>query len=319
MIAGCKDGPKSKVAPLDGNPVAEEAPSNTPHPGKQIMEQECYICHDPKASMANGIAPPMESIKRHYIGPDTTKEEFTEALIQWVNDPETASKMPGAHAKFGPMPYMPNPDDAVAQIADYIYDNQIQKPEWFDAHFQKAHRKGAGMGECLCFDYDEEKIYAATGLAYALEAKTELGKNLKKAIQEQGTIGAIQFCQVEATKLTDSVSMMKNAVIKRVSDKTRNQNNRANNEELGYITSFKKMLASGDGVEPIVNSEDGEVNFYYPIITNALCLQCHGKPNEQIQPETLMMLKKLYPEDEAIGYDVDEVRGIWSINFNADN
>ena len=319
VIAGCKDVLQTKVAPLEENTVAEPVRPETPHPGKQILEQECYICHNPKASMSNRIAPPMESIKRNYIGPNTTKEQFTEALVRWVNDPETASKMPGAHAKFGPMPYMPNPDDAVAQIADYIYDNEIERPEWFDAHFQKAHQKGSGMGECGCFDQDPEKEYAAIGLAFAMEAKTELGKNLKKAIQEKGTIGAIQFCHVEATKLTDSVSLMKNAVIKRVSDKTRNPNNKANQQELGHIASFKKILASGKGIEPIVNSEDGEVDFYYPITTNVLCLQCHGKPNEQIQPKTLMALKELYPEVVAIGYDVNEVRGIWSINFNPDN
>ena len=39
------------------------------------------------------------------------------------------------------------------------------------------------------------------------------------------------------------------------------------------------------------------------------------KPNEQIQSETLATLKSLYPSDKAIGYDVNEVRGIWAINF----
>ena len=315
MVVACKNGQKSKIEPVENKEISKKV-----HPGKLVMEQECNICHSQKGSMVKRIAPPMEAIKRHYIDSNTTKEEFTEALIRWVNDPETESKMPSVHSKFGPMPYIPNPDDAVAQIADYLYDNEIEQPEWFYAHFKKAHQKGAGIGVCNCFlDQEPEQVYAVTGLAYAMEAKAELGRNLQKAIQEKGTIGAIQFCYIEATKLTDSVSMMKNAIIKRVSDKARNLENKANDEELGYISNFKKVLASGEDVKPVVKINNDEVNFYYPIITNMLCLQCHGKPDKQVLPETLATLKSLYPEDKAIGYGDKEVRGIWSINFNTDN
>lgn len=317
LFAACKYAKKTKMETLGEVPAKNETMALKQHPGKVFMEQECYICHNPKASRAEMIAPPMETIKRHYIDSSVTKEAFTEALIRWVNDPETESKMLGAHAKFGPMPYMPNPDEVVAQIADYIYDNEIERPDWFDAHFQKAHKKGAGLGECHCFAIQEpEKEYAAIGLAYAMEAEAQLGRNLMQALQEKGTVEAIQFCNTQAIKLTDSVSVMKNAIIKRVSDKPRNPNNKANAEQLQHIASFKKSRASGKQIEPIVYSENGEVSFYYPISTNALCLQCHGKPDKQVLPETLVAIKKLYPKDKAMGYDVNEVRGIWSVNFD---
>lgn len=320
MFTGCKDGKKSKMEPTENSTATESAKAEKQHIGKRIMEQECYGCHDPKATMVYRIAPPMEAIKRHYIDSSVTKEEFTEALIRWVNDPETKTKIPGAHRKFGPMPYMPNPDDAVAQIADYIYDNELERPEGFDAHFQKAHKKGIGMQECNCFDYpDAEELYASTGLDYAKEAKTQLGENLTQAIQEKGIARAIGFCHSEATKLTDSISIMKNAIIKRVTDKPRNPNNLANTEELKHIASFKKSLVSGKEIEPIVYLDKEEVSFYYPITTNTLCLQCHGTPNKQILPETLKILKSLYPKDMAIGYKENEVRGIWSITFDTDN
>ncbi len=317
IIISCKDFQKSKMETLDENMVTEETRSDRSHPGKIIMEQECYICHDPKTSTADRIAPPMVAIKRHYIDSYTTKEEFTEALIQWVNDPETESKMPGAHAKFGPMPYMPKPLDAITQIADYLYDNEIERPKGFVTHFQKTHKKGMGMGACDCFAVQEpKKEYAAIGLAYAMKGKTELGKNLKRAIQKKGTVGAIEFCHTEATKLTDSISMMNNVIIKRVSDKPRNPNNQANKEELDHIEAFKEVVASGKNIEPIVNDENEEINFYYPITTNALCLQCHGKPEAQIQPTTMVKLLDLYPADKAIGYSENEVRGIWAITFD---
>jgi len=158
--------------------------------------------------------------------------------------------------------------------------------------------------------------YAKIGMEYAKATQAELGRNLVAAIQEDGTSGALEFCNIQAMPLTDSMALLHNAKIKRVSDRPRNPHNQANNEELDYIESFKKMVASGSKVEPIVNEDNGQIDFYYPITTNAMCLQCHGKPNEQITPETLTTLKNLYPVDKAVGYDVNEVRGIWAINFD---
>ncbi len=318
-LTGCKETPRQHRTPsgLSNDTMVR---AEVPHPGKRIMEQECYICHDPKITRARRIAPPMESIKRHYIDVGTTKDEFTKALIRWVNDPRTESKMLGAHAKFGPMPYMPNPDDAVTQIADYLYDNEIDRPKEFDLYFAMAHPNGVGEGECECFDdLALEKEYAAIGLAHAMAAQAELGRNLKKAIQEEGTVGAIQFCNTEASKLTDSISVMRNAIVERVSDKPRNPDNQANAEELAYLESFKPKLSSKNDIEPVVQIEDKGVRVYYPITTNALCLQCHGKPDKQVRPETLSVLKYLYPKDKAVGYNVDEIRGLWSVDFNAND
>jgi hypothetical protein len=84
---------------------------------------------------------------------------------------------------------------------------------------------------------------------------------------------------------------------------------------LVYLSLFKKKIASREEYSPIVENEHGIISFYAPITTNAICLQCHGKLNQQITAETLTMLQVLYPEDKAIGYGENEVRGIWSIAF----
>ena len=36
-----------------------------------------------------------------------------------------------------------------------------------------------------------------------------------------------------------------------------------------------------------MTEENGQVRFYFPITTNTMCLQCHGKPEEQIQPAAM--------------------------------
>lgn len=315
LFTACKEGKKSEMLAVPEASQTEVAQNGKNHPGKTILETECYICHNPKASEESMIAPPMIAIKKHYIDENTSKEDFTVALMNWVNDPEQNSRMPGALKKYGVMPYIPYPEDAIAQIADYLYDYDIEKPEWYDVHYQKQQATGKQQRQ---LSEDINNKFATAGMEYAKAAQNQLGKSLVRALTEKGSSGAIEYCHTQATKLTDSVSVMNNAIIKRVSDKPRNPQNLANEEELGYISYFKKLIAAGKTPKPIVKKDKGEIHFVYPIKTNAMCLQCHGKPNEQIVPATLKTLNDLYPQDEAVGYAENQVRGIWSIHFEAE-
>ena len=158
-------------------------------------------------------------------------------------------------------------------------------------------------------------IYAERGLEYALNAQAVLGKNLMQAIEKNGTIGALSFCNEKAYPLTDSMAVVQNVRLKRVSDKPRNQNNQANDEELKYIEAYKNRIAKQELPDPFVTQSDTEVQVYYPILTNAMCLQCHGQ-SKDIVPSTLKKLTVLYPKDKALGYDLNEVRGIWKVTFD---
>ena len=323
VITSCKDATKSEYIKAAKTDTLDVIASES-YPGKKIMETECYICHNPKASEESVIAPPMIAIKKHYINQETTKEQFQYDLVSWINNPsEEKSKMPGALKKFGIMPLQPFPEDKIKLIADYIYNYEIDEPDWFEEHYQKGPGNGQGMGmgkgrqmrkgmrqNNALIDHSD------IGLKYALSTKAQLGKNLMKAIQENGPVGAVEFCNIEAMKLTDSMSVMHNAIIKRVSDKARNPKNMANAKELGHIAAFKELVKAGSDIDPIIEEIDGEIQFYYPITTNTMCLQCHGTPNEQVTSETLTVLTALYPSDKALGYNVNEVRGIWSIVFD---
>ncbi len=325
VVSGCKDATKSVAIPEPTESRTNEVTEiDRLYPGKKILENECYICHNPKASQSNMIGPPMTAIKLHYIDATTTKEQFAEALLQWINDPEQAGKIPGAHKRFGSMPYMPKPDTMIRQVADYLYDNDVERPVWFDKEFEARYIKGngQGMGMGVFKEWtapDSETEYAQRGLEYVKKTQAVLGKNLVKAIQENGTAGALRYCNIQAIKLTDSISVMHNAIIKRVSDKPRNANNWANADELSYIEAFKELVSAKVEVQPIIKNDNGDVYFYYPITTNTMCLQCHGKPNDQIAPAVMTALSTIYPNDKATGYDVNEVRGMWSIVFDDSN
>ncbi|WP_299392142.1 DUF3365 domain-containing protein [uncultured Gelidibacter sp.] len=158
--------------------------------------------------------------------------------------------------------------------------------------------------------------YADRGLKYALNTQAVLGNNLMKAIESSGTSGALTFCNIKAYPLTDSMAKLEKVNLKRITDKPRNPDNQANAAELEHIETYKEIIANQELPNPVISESGGKVLVYYPILTNSMCLQCHGKPNKNIASSTLSKLKILYPEDKAIGYGVNEVRGLWSVTFN---
>lgn len=285
--------------------------SETIHPGKELMALNCNACHSPTAGENARIAPPMIAVKKHYLEDGMSKDEFKLAISQWIENPdEKHSKMPGAVRKFGVMAKVEYPKETISQIADYMYSNELEKPDWFDAHYKKHHGKGSS-------EVAEEKLtYADIGMKYAISTKSQLGKNLMGAIQSKGTEGAVAFCNTKAMPITDSMSILNNATIKRVSDKARNPNNFANETELAHIATFKMLLSEEKEIKPIVEESSDKVNFYFPIKTNAMCLQCHGVKGNELKLSTYDKIKSLYPNDKAIGYSANEVRGIWSIEFD---
>ena len=163
---------------------------------------------------------------------------------------------------------------------------------------------------------DSSINYEEIGMKYAMTTQAELGQHLVGNIQEKGTMAALEFCNAQAYPLTDSMSVVHNAKIKRVSDKPRNPNNQANQEELQYLRDFKNQVAAGKEINPILKTETDKVHFYLPILTNNMCIQCHGKADEQITLEVMSKIDQLYPTDKAKGYDVSQVRGMWSIVFD---
>ena len=145
----------------------------------------------------------------------------------------------------------------------------------------------------------------------AEETKKNLVTNLTQKISEKGAENALEFCNVNAIPLTKQLEDQHNVMIKRVSDKNRNPDNAANDTERKYIDFFKEQLALKQKLE--AKFDNGV--FYAPITTNSMCLQCHGTEKD-IKPETLAKIKSLYPNDKAIGYQENEMRGLMVIKPN---
>ncbi len=280
-------------------------PTVDPEQAIAFMASNCYTCHHPTAPEDNRIAPPMIAIKRHYLDYGMNRDEFIATLVDFVRNPSaTTARMPGAVQKFGLMPRFSYPEEQVQNLAAYIFDHDIEQPDWFATHYNSRTTGGTNS-----------TTLAEQGLQYANATKAALGKQLMQALQ-QGSEHAVEFCHTIAIPLTDSMSEVQQVSVRRVSDKPRNPANTADAKSTAHIAYFQALLNQGRTDLPPVTEQIGhEVTVYVPIITNTMCLACHGNPASDIDEPTLARIQSLYPADQATGYAENQVRGLFLVSW----
>lgn len=75
----------------------------------------------------------------------TTEREFVNAFTKWTLNPkEENALMFGAVQNFKVMPKLPFNEDDMVKIATYVYNNELEKPIWFQNHFNEEHPNGMG-------------------------------------------------------------------------------------------------------------------------------------------------------------------------------
>jgi len=161
-----------------------------------------------------------------------------------------------------------------------------------------------------------EKVYEI-GNNIAVNSQLALGKKLKGALGSGGVDHAISYCNLQAFPLIDSLSKQYQADIRRVSNKNRNPADAPNGLELQVFEAYEEQHADSTplatNVQPL---GDGEYLFTKPIIIdNALCLTCHGTFDNGLTNETAEFIKSKYPNDNATGYQIGDLRGMWSITI----
>ena len=175
LVFSCKKKPASEVSSVEQQ--VEQTPVQ--HEGKKLMETKCYLCHSPsEPEKGKRIGPPMVGVKGHYLEEFKDKESFVNAISDFVKAPSQEKvKLKGAVKRFGVMPYQHYPEQEIRKIAEYMFEYQIEEPEWFKEHWEE--RRGD-------FDYNpgkkengsasSELDYKDIGLKYALGTKKVLGK-----------------------------------------------------------------------------------------------------------------------------------------------
>lgn len=170
------------------------------------------------------------------------------------------------------------------------------------------------FASCSSFSEEEKQTYTLKGNEVSQMTFKALSSELTTQMKVGGPVQAVDFCNVNALKITDALSKVNGVQIKRTSDKIRNKENRATPRELEVIISYKAHLDQGKELQPVVEKMGDQVHYYAPIKVMTACLSCHGD-SEQISKPTDSILSLKYPKDLAVNYNEGELRGIWSITF----
>jgi len=191
----------------------------------------------------------------------------------------------------------------------------------------KAPEKGVDLGALPpppAITEQQRQQALERGRAIAQETFDLLRTNLQVAIQSGGISNALPYCSLAASPLTAGMAAKHGVTLRRVTHKARHAKGRADSNELGVLQAFEAVLAAQGSTRPpepiVTNGAPGTVIFFAPIlIGNELCLRCHGEPGRDIQAADLAVIQHLYPEDQAVGFKLGQLRGSWRIDFPGDS
>ncbi|WP_295404209.1 DUF3365 domain-containing protein [uncultured Thiocystis sp.] len=146
---------------------------------------------------------------------------------------------------------------------------------------------------------------------------TQLQGELKAAIDEGGPVQAIGVCKERAPAIAAELGEKTGWQVKRTSLKTRNAElDTPDAWEQDVLTAFEQRKAAGEDVQTmaqatVVETEAGKAfRFMKAIPTGEVCLACHGST---INPEVAAALDEHYPNDQARGYSLGDIRGAFSL------
>jgi len=124
---------------------------------------------------------------------------------------------------------------------------------------------------------------------------------LTEALAASGPAAAIGVCRQQAPQIASEIAEEFGVSIGRTSFRLRNPKNAP--------PDWARPLVDARSPEPrFVALPDGGLGALLPIRLKAECLLCHG-PQDQVLPEIREALAAHYPDDQATGFDVDELRG----------
>lgn len=164
-------------------------------------------------------------------------------------------------------------------------------------------------------------IYTAAlekGQRVVAVAEKELVGTLQKAMTDSASIeGALRYCNTAAYPLIDSLSEAYKVKIRRVSFQTRNPKDAPDSLEAILLDSYHYNFENGIELHDAIQEAGERYQLYTKpiLLKNSLCLQCHGVVGSDMTEEHAALIRSLYPEDSAVNYQLNDLRGMWSIKM----
>jgi len=148
------------------------------------------------------------------------------------------------------------------------------------------------------------------------EFATTLKSHLVTAMKAGGPTQAITVCNSVAPAIAQDLSAKYDLGIGRTSLKVRNSDNTADQWERSVLQQLELRKSQGEAIktlsfsETVTHDDQQEMRMMKAIPTGKVCLTCHGT---DIKPEVQTRLNELYPDDQATGFALGDIRGAFTV------
>ena len=142
--------------------------------------------------------------------------------------------------------------------------------------------------------------------------KTELQAALAKCLSK-GVLEAVSACKIQAPDIAAGLATA-GIRVGRTSQRLREPKNIAPDWVAPILQGYLSAELELSAVE--IPLTDGRMGYVEPIIMQPTCSLCHGV---NIAPYVMAKIATLYPEDQAVGFRVGELRGVFWAEYPATN
>jgi hypothetical protein len=149
------------------------------------------------------------------------------------------------------------------------------------------------------------------GAGHLQPLKVQLQSELKAGMGK-GVGAAIEVCRVRAPQI--AADLKSDAVeMGRTSHRLRNTGNAPRPWVEPLLAGY--LADPGNARPHLVRLGEGRVGYLEPIVTQPLCLVCHGPTIAQPVQEKI---EELYPSDRATGFETGDIRGVFWVEMPED-
>jgi hypothetical protein len=156
-------------------------------------------------------------------------------------------------------------------------------------------------------------------LAQARETATALAQGLSQLVfstmENEGPAATVRVCSEVAQERT-AAHAVDGIYVRRISDRLRSPRNAADGAEARELERMHELDAEGrlppEIIRLVQQGDSRSLHLLRPIRIQQPCLACHGSA-ESIDPEVRRILAERYPDDQATGYSVGDLRGAVSV------
>lgn len=174
------------------------------------------------------------------------------------------------------------------------------------------------LAACTAAPTLDESAALEKGQGIASATFKALSARLGAAMQSGGPAHAVEYCSLSALPLVDSISAAEGVHIKRTSERLRAPHDAPDADEERALQVMREQWEQGDAAAVLsdVRLLGDSVAYYQPIfIGSPTCLKCHGTAGLELDSAAYAAIAEYYPDDAAIGYELGELRGMWSVRW----